>query len=260
MAKERSRNRLSSLFSLGTAKSDDDSTGQSPGSLRPAPVSRDPSPGPHLQTSFQEGRTSNVAHQRSPIARDVSPHGSAPPPSFTVGQSPGAQGLRAIDTTHLPPSFAAQYEGSPSFTPGSGPSSGPDGRSSFPPGIPENDSLPPPPPIGASSTDRTSKVSGRASSLDRGRTGSLDRTSLPGSRTASPAREWLRPSTPDVGRLVKKKSWIPGRGQNRTDSESRAEHGPTSGIFVVGPQGRQPYDSIRLRRAQPVWHLRPSFP
>jgi hypothetical protein len=113
-----------------------------------------------------------------------------------------------------------------------------------------DDDLLPPPPIGGSFSDRINSPSGsRASSRTRGRPDNVDTESGPDSRGASPAREWMRPTTPTSAKLNKKRTWGIGKSHGRTESGSTANQ---PWAFIVGTPGRQAYEMSYLTKAQPV--------
>ena len=256
MSKDAGQTRNFSLLSVGsnsTDHSNDDLSriGRQP--LRPLPSSREPSPKPHQRLPSLELRGIRSAQNMGSSSRNASPVAARSRlPSLSLGQAFTSNSLTmspGIGTaqTSITPGYQSQYEQSPVATPGGGP------RTAIPLGL-QNGDLIPPPPIGGGFGDGTQSPGGsRASSRTRGRQGTAGMDSGPGSRTASPAREWLRPSTPtDGGKLSKKKPWGLAKSHNKNDSVSNLSQDPNRVAFVVGPQGKTPYDISYLVKAQPV--------
>ncbi|MCJ1247090.1 hypothetical protein MMC30_004301 [Trapelia coarctata] len=113
---------------------------------------------------------------------------------------------------------------------------------------PSGDGLAPPPRIGEPFERPVSPTSSKGGSIPRGRQDNRT-SSAPNSRASSPV-QGSRPTTPTEGKLTKKRSWMPGRSHNR--SESEASIGPSQQAWVVTPHGQEPYDISYLLKAQPV--------
>ena len=219
--------------------------------LRPLPSSREPSPNPHRRLPSLELRGIRSAQNMGSSSRNASPVAHSRLPSLSLGpnfmsNSPTMSPSVGTARTAITPGHQSQYEQSPAGTPGYGP-----GTAN--PFDMRNEDLVPPPPIGGSFGDPQSPGGSRGSSRTRGRQDSAGMDSGPGSRTASPAREWLRPPTPtEGGKLSKKKGWGLGKSHNKNDSTSNLRQDPSRLAFIVGPQGKMPYEVSYLVKAQPV--------
>ena len=258
MSKDAGQPRNFSLLSIGSNSTDHTSTsnedlsriGRQP--LRPLPHSREPSPNPHRRMPSLELRGIRSAQNVGAHSRNASPVAHSQLPKLSLGQpfkSSNYSVSPAVGAPHssTTPSYPPQSEQSPSGTPGLGP------RAAVPFGM-QDDDLVPPPPIGGSFGDAAQSPGGsRGSSRTRGRPGSPGADSGPGSRTASPAREWMHPPTPtEGGKLSKKKTWGLGKLHNKNSNTSNIGQDPNRLAFIVGPQGKLPYELSYLVKAQPV--------
>ena len=114
---------------------------------------------------------------------------------------------------------------------------------------PGDGALMPPPPI-AGFGDRVSSPGGSQSSGQRPMSSG---GSVPGSRPDSPGGDWLRPTTPSEGKPQKRGSWLSGsKPHSRNASGAAPAHTGPNWAFVVGPQGKTPYDTTPLVNSQPV--------
>lgn len=237
------RSRIPSIPFLNTAasRSTDDFSRQSPNTLRPIPhsASRDTSPARHGRLPSLDLRNARSSQALAPSTGESTPRGHLRYASLGAGPP----------SSHLParsPAFSADYGQSPLTTPMNGQT----------PTMPlelQDAVLMPPPPIGGTFSDRmaSSPTGSRSSSRVRGRPETpID--SRPDSRANSPAREWFRPGTPtDSSSRLKKKTWMPGKSHNRNESGSSINL-QQQWAFVVGPDGKQPYEGNYLFKGQPV--------
>jgi hypothetical protein len=207
--------------------------------LRPLPTSRDDNPYTHAR------KISGVIPNPHTSSRDASPLG---------GNRIRSEVLRVATSYPNLPERSTPKSSIPPFKPSSAGVPALNDLATH--DIPDQPLLPPPP-IRASFAERAASPTGsRASTDSRGRPESpAGDGSRGGSRAGSRARspgDALRPSTPTEGKLLKKRSWIPGKGHGRSTSGMGFGQGTQSAVFVVSPRGRQPYDASPLLSSRQV--------
>ena len=116
-SQNRSTQRLSSLLSLGGSGSSLDLTEKPqsrPPSLRPLPVSRDPSPARQQQLSNAPSRSSSPVHN---FSRPRSPQSPTRSPTRLTSLGPAFNGVLADDGILLPPPRIARADPTASWSP-----------------------------------------------------------------------------------------------------------------------------------------------
>ena len=267
--KESSHSRVFSLFSIGSnsaastaSKSNEDLNRPSPSGLRPLPSARDESPNPQVNLN-QESRSSHSLRDENTEQTNVSAGRHNRLPSLAIRSSSSMHNLKSMSsnsTAHTPGYQTHQFghSSSPVQPYGLPSRQSPAGTPTYSPhsatltSMPGDDILLPPPKIRDGFPERpTSSNSDRGRNKLKGRSASRE-TGSPGSRGSSPAPglELPQPTTPNEGRLAKKRSWRPGRLHNKTESGADSAQSPQA--WVVSPQGNIAYDTSHLVKAQPV--------